>query len=244
MRPTPLLPLFKPRKESSVRTWSPLECVWLMPEKSKEEELGVSSWPKWTRGCSLGSNFIPAMGKRFVSFWPYLRATCHWRLVSSWLRSCPRGATWREMGNSAKQAGNVLPDLRGLERCFKWPARRYTSTYIKEITKEKFPTTGWDWGSPKNPQKCSMRKIMSLNTCQNQIELRPAHDHISEVRILCPSLFFLPMLQHLGLETKWASQRRNRSAKQGKKKAPYPLQVAGLYWPNWREGKVGGLCFK
>lgn len=40
---------------------------------------------------------------------------------------------------------------------------------------------------------------MSLNTCQNQIELRPTHDSISEVRILCPSLFFLPMPQLLRL---------------------------------------------
>lgn len=45
-----------------------------MPKKSKEEEPGVSSWQKQTRGCSLGSHFIPS--ERFVPFWSDLRAMC------------------------------------------------------------------------------------------------------------------------------------------------------------------------
>lgn len=61
----------------------------------------------------------------------------------------PKRGHLGDMGTSAKQAGNILPDLRGSERRFKWPARRNASTCIEGIINEKLPTTGW--GSLKNP---------------------------------------------------------------------------------------------
>lgn len=90
-----------------------------MPEKSGEREAGVSSWQRWTKGCSLGSNFTPVMGRRFVSCGPDLRATCQRELVRSCLRCCPRGATWSDTGTSAKQTGDILLDLKGSARHFK-----------------------------------------------------------------------------------------------------------------------------
>lgn len=74
--------------------------------------------------------------------------------MSNCLRFFPRGATLGgggggDTGTSAKQAGNVLTDLRGSKRRLKWPARRNASTCIEGIISEKVPKTGW--GSLKNP---------------------------------------------------------------------------------------------
>lgn len=130
--------------------------------------------------------------------------------------------------------------LRGSERRFKW---RNASTCMEGIISEKLPTTGW--GSVKNPQKCSMRESMSLNTCEDQIAPRPTDDCIYQVKILCPFLFARP--HALAME----AQKPNghvRGEVQGlgegkRKKPPSPLQAADLLQPNRRTGKVEGLCF-
>lgn len=130
------------------------------------------------------------MGKSFVTYGLDLRAMCQRELVSSCPRSCPRGATWKDTGTSAKQAGDVVPDLRGWESHFQSSARRKACMCTQGITCEKFPTVGWSRGYPKNLGKCSMRE-RSLNVCQDQTILS-----ISQVRTLpCPILFSLLMLQ-------------------------------------------------
>ena len=85
-----------------------------MPKKSGETEAGVSSWQNWTRGCG----FTPAPGRGSITCGPDWRAAWQRELVSYCWRSCPRGATWRDTGTSAKQAGDVLLDLTGSERRF------------------------------------------------------------------------------------------------------------------------------
>lgn len=144
----PLLPTFKPRKEISMRQLGelnlcPLICVWLMPEKSKKKNAGVSSWQKRMRSCSVGSNFTPST-KRFISCGSDLRVTCQGGLVSSCLRSC------LHMGTSAKQAGDVLSNLRGSERHLEWPARRMHPLVSRELQVRYFQQKG-GMGISKEP---------------------------------------------------------------------------------------------
>lgn len=87
-----------------------------------------------------------------------------------------------------------------------------------------------------------MRKIMSLNTCQNQIEPRPTHDSISEVRILCPSLFFLPMPQVLRLRNQMGKSEEKQKCWARKEEGPLPT-AGGRPILAKQEGKEGGGDF-
>lgn len=218
MRPIPLLPTFKPRKEISMRQLGelnlcPLECVWLMPEKSKKKNAGVSSWQKRITGCSSGSNFTPST-KRFVSCGSDLRATCQGELVSSCLSPV---YTQEFQQIKLEMSCQILEAQKGIlsdqpEECIHLHQRNY---------KWDIPNKRVGWGSPKNPQKCSVCKRMSLNTCQDQTDLRPTHQHQSGKNSpvsLSPSRS--SHLSFVGSETKRSSQRRSRSAEWGKKKRP------------------------
>ena len=98
-----LSPFFSPRKRFQ---WDGLEnltyVLWsvsLMPEKSGETEAGVGSWQNWTSGCG----FTSVLGRSSISCGPDWRTMWQRELGSYCLRSCPRGATWRDKGTSAKK---------------------------------------------------------------------------------------------------------------------------------------------
>lgn len=115
------------------------------------------------------------------------------------------------------------------------------STSIQGIISEKFPTIGLGRGSPKNPQKCSVRERRSLNTCQDHIVLS-----ISQVQILlCPFLFSLLTLQlHRIRNQVGKSQEKQKRWVRKEKEAPlshsrqwtYTGQTGG--WERWG----WGLC--
>lgn len=111
------------------------------------------------------------------------------------------------------------------------------STSIQGIISEKFPTIGLGRGSPKNPQKCSVRERRSLNTCQDHIVLS-----ISQVQILlCPFLFSLLTLQlHRTRNQVGKSQeKQKRWVRKEERSPPFPQQAVDLHGANWRVGKVG-----
>lgn len=111
------------------------------------------------------------------------------------------------------------------------------STSIQGIISEKFPTIGLGRGSPKNPQKCSVRERRSLNTCQDHIVLS-----ISQVQILlCPFLFSLLTLQlhRIRNQVGKSQEKQKRWVRKEERSPPFPQQAVDLHGANWRVGKVG-----
>lgn len=93
----------------------------------------------------------------------------------------------------------------------------YQGNYKREIPNNKVGL-----GIPKEPTEMLHERNNELKYLPEPDRPRPTHDSISEVRILCPSFFFLPMLQLLRLRNQIGKSEEKQKSWARKEEAPLP----------------------